>query len=65
MLSRMVSKNKYQMPNVEELVDKTGQIITSKRPGKLWFTVLDLNGTERCKARSKIILFIILILVIR
>ncbi len=43
MLNEMVSKNKHQEPNIEELVDKIGQIITSKRPGKFWFTVLDLR----------------------
>ncbi len=43
MLNTMVSKNKYQMPNIDELIDKIGQIITSKRPGQVWFTVLDLK----------------------
>ena len=31
------------MLNIEELMDKIGQIITSKRLGKIWFTVLDLK----------------------
>ena len=34
-LNVMVSKNKYQMPNIEELVDKIEQIITSKRSGTI------------------------------
>ncbi len=39
----MFSKKKYQMPNIEELVDKIGQIILSERPGQVWLTVLDLK----------------------
>ena len=42
-LNVMVSKNEYQMPIIEELVDKIGQIVSSKRSGTIWFTVLDLK----------------------
>ncbi len=37
-----VVKNKYQMPNIDELVDQIAQIITSKKSGTVWFTTVDL-----------------------
>ena len=36
-------KNKYQMPNVEELLDGVSQIVTAQAAGTLFFTVLDLK----------------------
>ena len=36
-------KNKYQMPNVDELIDGVSQIITATSEGSLYFTVLDLK----------------------
>ncbi len=39
----MVCKNKYQMPNIDELIDKIGHIITSRKPGRVYFTVLDMR----------------------
>ena len=36
-------KNKYQMPNIHELIDSAAQIITKDVPGKVWFTSLDLK----------------------
>ena len=36
-------QNKYQMPNMHELIDSAAQIITRDTPGKVWFTSLDLK----------------------
>ena len=36
-------KNKYQMPNVEEILDGVSQIVTAQAAGTLFFTVLDLK----------------------
>ena len=36
-------KNKYQMPNIHELIDSAAQMITKDVPGKVWFTSLDLK----------------------
>ena len=41
-LNKWVVKNKYQMPNIDELVDQIAQIITSNKSGKVWFTTVDL-----------------------
>ncbi len=38
-LNAWVIKNKYQMPNIDELVDQIAQIMTSE---KVWFTTVDL-----------------------
>ena len=35
--------NKYQMPNVDELLDGVSQIVTANTAGTLYFTVLDLK----------------------
>ncbi len=42
-LNTMVCKNKYHMPSIVELMDKLGQIITSPRPGRVYFSVLDMR----------------------
>ena len=42
-INRQLYKNKYQMPNVDELIDGVSQIITSASEGSLYFTVLDLK----------------------
>ena len=42
-INRQLNKNKYQMPNVEELIDGVSQIITATAEGTLYFTVLDLK----------------------
>ena len=42
-LNKMVSQNKYQMPNIEDLMDRIADMISSKGRGKVWFTSIDLN----------------------
>ncbi len=41
-LNEWVIKNKYQMPNIDELIDQIAQIITSSKSGRVWFTTVDL-----------------------
>ena len=42
-LNKQVHKNKYQMPNIEELVDTIGQLISEKKQGEVYFTTMDLT----------------------
>ena len=42
-MNAQIWKNKYQMPNIHELVDSVAQIITKDVPGTVWFTSLDLK----------------------
>ena len=42
-INRHLSKNKYQMPNVDEQLDGVSQIVTANTKGMLYFSVLDLN----------------------
>ena len=42
-INRQLFKNKYQMPNVEELLDGVSQIVSANTVGMLYFTVLDLK----------------------
>ena len=42
-INRHLYKNKYQMPNVDELIDGVSQIIRATSEGTLYFTVLDLK----------------------
>ena len=42
-INRQLFKNKYQMPNVDELLDGVSQIVTANAVGRLYFTVLDLK----------------------
>ena len=42
-INRQMYKNKYQMPNVEEVLDGVNQIVTAQAAGTLFFTVLDLK----------------------
>ena len=44
-INRQLLKNKYQMPNVDELIDGVSQIVTENKNGTLYFTVLDLKYT--------------------
>ena len=41
--NRQLYNNKYQMPNVDELLDGGHQIVTANTVGTLYFTVLDLK----------------------
>ena len=42
-MNAQIWQNKYQMPNMHELIDSTAQIITKDKPGEVWFTSLDLK----------------------
>ena len=42
-INRQLFKNKYQMPNVDELMDGVSQIVTENKNGTLYFLVLDLK----------------------
>ena len=42
-LNAQIWKNKYQLPNIPELIDSAAQILTSDVPGSVWFTSLDLK----------------------
>ena len=42
-INRQLFKNKYQMPNVDELLDGLSQIVTANTNGLLYFSVLDLE----------------------
>ena len=39
-LNKQVHKNKYQMLNIEELMDTVGQTISKKKPGDIFFTTM-------------------------
>ena len=41
-LNQKVHKNKYQMPNIEDL-DKVGQTISEKNVGDIYFSTMDLT----------------------
>ena len=42
-INRQLFKNKYQRPNVDELIDGVSQMVTENKKGTLYFTVLDLK----------------------
>ena len=42
-MNAQIWKNKYQMPNIHELIDSAAHVITRNVPGKVWFTSLDLK----------------------
>ena len=42
-INRQLYKNKYQMPNVDELLDGVSQIVTANTVCMLYFAVLDLK----------------------
>ena len=42
-LNKQVHKNKYQMPNIEELMDTVVQTISEKKSGDIYFTTMDLT----------------------
>ena len=42
-LNKQVHKNKYQMPNIDELVDGISQIIAERKAGNVYFTTLDFT----------------------
>ena len=42
-MNAQIWKNKYQMPNIYELIDSVAQIITNDVSGKVWLTSLGLK----------------------
>ena len=42
-INRQLFKNKYQMPNFDELIDGASQIVAENKSGFFYFTVLDLK----------------------
>ena len=42
-INRQLLKNKYPMPNVDELMDGVSQIKAENKEGTIYFTVLDLK----------------------
>ena len=42
-MNAQIWQNKYQMPNMHELIDSAAQIITRDTPGKVWFYSLDIK----------------------
>ena len=42
-LNKQVRTNKYQMPNIEELMDAVGQTICEKKSGEIYFSTMDLT----------------------
>ena len=42
-LNKQVDKNKYQMPNIDELVDSISQIIAERKAGDVYSTILDFT----------------------
>ena len=42
-LNNQVHKNKYQMPNIEELMDTVRQMISERKPGDVYFSTMDLT----------------------
>ena len=45
-INRQLYKNKYQMHNVDELLDGVSQIVMAKTQGTLYFAVLDLKYAQ-------------------
>ena len=45
-LNKQVHKNKYQMPNIDELVDGISQIIAERKAGNVYFTTLDFTTLD-------------------
>ena len=42
-LNKQLHKNKYQIPNIEELMDIVGQTISERKQGDVFFTTMDLT----------------------
>ena len=42
-LNKQIHKNKYQLPNIEELMDIVGQIISERKQGDVFFSTMDLT----------------------
>ncbi len=46
-LNKAVCKNKYQMPNIEDLMDRIAELLSARKPGKIWFSSIDLRYAYR------------------
>ena len=44
LLNNQIFKNKYQMPNIHELIDNIALQLSSKGSGEVWFSNLDLKN---------------------
>ena len=44
LLNDQIFKNKYQMPNIHELIDNMALQISEKSNGRVWFSNLDLKN---------------------
>ena len=40
-INKQLFKNKYQMPNIDELLDVVNQFVTEQKAGTLYFSLLD------------------------
>ena len=45
LLKNQIFKNKYQMPNIHELIDNIALQLSSKDSGEVWFSNLDLKNS--------------------
>ena len=52
-LNKQIYKNKYQMPNIHELVDNVAAQIANDSVGEVWFTNLDLKNAYSQLALDK------------
>ena len=63
LLINQIFKNKYQMPNIHELIDNIALQLSSKESGEVWFGSLDLKNAysqlQLCTDTSKQCNFII------
>ena len=57
LLNNQIFKNKYQMPNIHELIDNIALQLSSKDSGEVWFSSLDLinaySQLQLCTETSK------------
>ena len=52
-INKQIYKNKYQMPNIHELVDNVAAQIANDSDGEVWFTNLDLKNAYSQLALDK------------
>ena len=57
LLNDQIFKNKYQIPNIYELIDNVTLQFSEKSNGRVWFCILDLKNAygqmKLCKQTSK------------
>ena len=44
-LNKQIHKNKYQMPNIEQLLDTFSKTISERKPGEIFLSTIDLTYT--------------------